>query len=388
MEMKQLLRLILIFLTAFPVYTEAGIFNFKEDLRAQVDFYSSQISTYNAIVAANNDLLIQLKNELKIINEEIFKIADIIKNIDPKKTDDKDKLILKQSELTLQRDKIERLKNSFSNKIVWLYKNGTDFPLMVLFTSVSINQLYSRLEYLNKIAKIRNREFKKIKIETDILSEKQKLSGMNMKEKQKYISEKKESQKSLLMSKFLFETKIDSLSAINEMLTRNIERMSQRSVELENDIRVLPEIKFDISQQIEYGTKPFSELKGQLISPVLSNSIYIDFGKTVHPVYKNITYNNGIDFSIRNGSPVLAVEDGVVEEIFFVPGYGNVVLIAHNEIFKTVYGIISEVSVTKGQEVKAGKQIAKTSVNLDGQLFHFEIHENNIPVDPKKWIKW
>lgn len=386
--MKLIIRLILFFAMIYPVYAGAGVFNLREDLRAQIDYYNSQISAFNVIVATNNDLLIQLRNELKILNEEIFKIADILKNIDPNKTDDKDKLILRQSELTLQKDKIERLKNSFSSKIIWLYKNGTDFPMMVLFTSVSINQLYSRLEYLNKIAQIRNREFKKIKIETDILSEKQKLSGMDKKEKQKYISDKRESQKSLLLSKFLFENRIDSLTVINEMLSRNIERMSQRNTELENDIMLLPEITFNISQQIEYGTKPFSELKGQLISPVLSNSIFIDFGKTVHPVYKNITYNNGVDFSIRKGSPVLAVEDGVVEEIFFVPGYGNVILIAHNEIYKTVYGIISEISVSKGQEVKAGKQIAKTSVNLDGQLFHFEIHENNIPVDPKKWIKW
>lgn len=366
----------------------AGIFKIKEDLKAQIDYYYLQISRFNSIVETNYALLIQSRNELKVINEEIFKIADILKNIDPKKTDDKDKLILKQSELTMQRDKIERLKNSFSNKIIWLYKNGTDFPLMVLFTSVSINQLYSRLEYLNKIAQIRSKEFKKIKIETDILSEKQKLSGMDIKEKQKYISEKKESQKTLLLSKFIYENKIDSLTAINEMLTRNISRMSQRNIELENDLRLLPDLKFNISQQIEYGTKQFNELQGQLISPVLSNSVYIDFGKSVHPVYKNITYNNGIDFSIKNGSPVLAVEDGIVEDIFFVPGYGNVILISHNDVYKTVYGIISELVVEKGQEVKAGKQIAKTSDNLDGQLFHFEILENNIPVDPKKWIKW
>lgn len=388
MEIRQFKYLILILIVSFSQLSVAGIYNLKDDLKGQIEYNNLQISKFNAIIEKNNELLTQLKNELKIINEEIFKIADILKNLDPKKTDDKDKLILRQSELTLQRDKLERLKNSFKNKVIWLYKNGTDFPLMVLFTSVSINQLYSRLEYLNKIAQMRSKEFKKIKIEADILAEKQKLSGMDQKEKQKYLTEKKESQKSLLISKFLNENKIDSLTLINEMLARNIERISQRNSELENDLEVLPEIKFNISQQIEYGTKPFNQVKGQLISPVLSNSIFIDFGKSVNPVYKNITYNNGIDISIKNGSPVLAVEDGIVEDIFFVPGYGKVILISHDDVYKTLYGIISGILVEKGQEVKAGKQIAKTSENLNGQLFHFEILENNIPVDPKIWIKW
>ncbi len=388
MEMKLFKNILIIIILISPQLAGAGVFSIKEDLMAQIEYYNLKISNFQSIIEKNNEILNQSKNELKIIDEEIFKIADILKNLDPKKTDDKDKLILRQSELTLQREKLERLKNSFRNKVIWLYKNGTDFPLMVLFTSSSINQLYSRLEYLNKIAQMRSKEFKKIKIETDILAEKQKLSGMDVKEKQKYLNEKRASQKSLLISKFEYENKIDSLTAINEMLARNIERMAQRNSELENDLKVLPDLKFNISQLIEYGDKPFNELKDQLISPVLSNSVFIDFGKSVNPVYGNITYNNGIDISIKSGSPVLAVEDGIIEDIFFVPGYGTVILITHNDVYKTLYGIVTGLNVEKGQEVKAGKQIAKTSENLNGQLFHFEILENNIPVDPKIWIKW
>ena len=52
-----------------------------------------------------------------------------------------------------------------------------------------------------------------------------------------------------------------------------------------------------------------------------------------------------------------------------------------------MYTVIKEISVKLDQNVKAGDIIAKSSENMNGQCFHFEIWDNKTPVDPKKWIK-
>ena len=84
------------------------------------------------------------------------------------------------------------------------------------------------------------------------------------------------------------------------------------------------------------------------------------------------------------GQPVRAAATGrVVYAGSGLIGYGQLVIIKHNETYLTAYGYNSELLVTQGQEVARGQTIAQMGTGPERQpRLHFEIRRNGVPVDP------
>lgn len=99
---------------------------------------------------------------------------------------------------------------------------------------------------------------------------------------------------------------------------------------------------------------------------------------------------DGIDISVPKGTPIKAAENGVV--IYAGNGlkeFGNTVLVRHENGLVTVYGNASELSVTRGQKVKRGDEIALSGMsgNAASPKLHFEIRKNSAPVDPSTYLE-
>lgn len=99
--------------------------------------------------------------------------------------------------------------------------------------------------------------------------------------------------------------------------------------------------------------------------------------------------HNGIDIANANGTPILAVQDGVVIDAGPAQGYGNWIRIRHEDGAVSLYGHMESVFVSVGQHVTAGQQIAgmgNTGFST-GTHLHFEIHpDGTTPVDPAAWL--
>lgn len=98
--------------------------------------------------------------------------------------------------------------------------------------------------------------------------------------------------------------------------------------------------------------------------------------------------NKGIDFGGKSGQPVVAAAAGkVVYAGSGLRGYGNLLIVQHNQTYLTAYGNNQTLLVKEGQQVKRGQQIA-TMGNTDAKRtqLHFELRENGQPVDPKKYL--
>ena len=68
-------------------------------------------------------------------------------------------------------------------------------------------------------------------------------------------------------------------------------------------------------------------------------------------------------------------------------GYGNLIIVKHNEIYLSAYAHNSKVYVKEGQKVKAGQKIALMGVNeSDMPMLHFEIRKNGKPTNPLKHL--
>ena len=94
--------------------------------------------------------------------------------------------------------------------------------------------------------------------------------------------------------------------------------------------------------------------------------------------------NNGIDIAAKEGEFVKAAAEGVVVYAGGnLRGYGKLVIIKHTNNFLSAYGNNAALLVSEGDEVKAGRSIARVGSGSDNQqMLHFEIRRDGKPVDP------
>jgi lipoprotein NlpD len=100
------------------------------------------------------------------------------------------------------------------------------------------------------------------------------------------------------------------------------------------------------------------------------------------------TIGSGVGIGGREGQAVRAAAAGrVVYAGGGLIGYGQLVIIKHDETFLSAYGYNSELLVTQGQEVARGATIALMGVGPGRQpRLHFEIRRNGVPVDPLLFV--
>ncbi len=100
------------------------------------------------------------------------------------------------------------------------------------------------------------------------------------------------------------------------------------------------------------------------------------------------TKNKGLDFAGKAGDPVLAAADGkVVYAGSGLRGYGNLVILKHNNTYLTAYAHNQTLLVKEDQTVQKGQRIAEMgSSDADRVKLHFEIRKQGKPVDPAKLL--
>ncbi|HRN74605.1 peptidoglycan DD-metalloendopeptidase family protein [Ottowia sp.] len=98
--------------------------------------------------------------------------------------------------------------------------------------------------------------------------------------------------------------------------------------------------------------------------------------------------NKGLGIGGKAGDPVLAAADGrVVYAGAGLRGYGNLIILKHNNTFLTAYAHNQSLLVKEDQNVKRGQKIAEMgSTDADRVKLHFEIRRSGKPVDPARYL--
>ncbi|MFL6593111.1 MAG: peptidoglycan DD-metalloendopeptidase family protein [Luteimonas sp.] len=98
--------------------------------------------------------------------------------------------------------------------------------------------------------------------------------------------------------------------------------------------------------------------------------------------------SQGIDIAGASGQPVRAAADGVVVYSGSgLVGYGELIIVKHNDAWLSAYGHNRARLVNEGQLVKAGQQIAEMGHSGAARdMLHFEIRFNGKPVDPLLYL--
>lgn len=98
--------------------------------------------------------------------------------------------------------------------------------------------------------------------------------------------------------------------------------------------------------------------------------------------------NKGLDISGKIGDPVFAAADGVVVYAGSgLLGYGNLVIISHNQDYLSAYAHNSRILVKEKQKVKFGELVAEIgNTGASVPMLHFEVRRDGRPVDPLRYL--
>jgi lipoprotein NlpD len=132
----------------------------------------------------------------------------------------------------------------------------------------------------------------------------------------------------------------------------------------------------------------------QLISPKKityakpKNWVWPTQGKIIRGFSKISGGNHGIEIAGKTGQPILAAAAGrVVYAGSGLRGYGNLIIIKHNDSYLSAYAYNKNMLVKEGTWVNAGQRISSMGQNNSGKvLLHFEIRRNGKPINPMQFL--
>ena len=170
-----------------------------------------------------------------------------------------------------------------------------------------------------------------------------------------------------------------------QLITGKVTKVNGEIVK--RDLKSQEVVKEAVTEVILIGTKdkPKTASTGHYIIPIRGNYIINGNG---HFGWRWGRLHKGLDFSCATGTPIYASDGGTVTFSGVKSGYGNCIVITHDNGDRTLYGHNSRLLVSTGQKVYQGQEIALAgnTGNSTGSHLHFEIYKGGSVVDPAGYI--
>lgn len=122
--------------------------------------------------------------------------------------------------------------------------------------------------------------------------------------------------------------------------------------------------------------------------PVATGYLSSVFGQRTDPFSGNKAFHKGVDFTAREGTPVLAVASGVVTWAGWDKDYGKLVEVRHSDGYRTRYAHNSAILVKPGDVIEKGQVISRVgrTGRASGTHLHLEVLAQGKLVDPLQYI--
>lgn len=365
----------------------------KARLEREIELLDRQISQ-------NSSQSSELLSSLTLLKKNIENRNALIKESDREIRRYSDSLYLKQRHINRLQVRIDTLTTHYARLVKSAYRNrDSRVWYMYILASDNLGQAYRRFGYFRNLSRKMKEEAGKIRaMQAELEVEKARLAQM------KRDAEKVKARRVRELEKLRKDEKASA--AVMEKLKKDRKKYEKQLKAKKSEVEALNrEIQRIISQAVRSSGKSgtssqkddpaavalsaeFSKNKGKLPWPV-NGSIVGKFGKQFHPVFKNLALpaNNGVDIAAAKGADIKSVFNGVVKQVFVMPGYNQCVLVQHGKNYFTFYCKLGTVSVKVGDKVVTG-QVLGTMETLSGQnQMHFELWKDNVPQNPASWIR-
>ncbi|WP_086005169.1 LysM peptidoglycan-binding domain-containing M23 family metallopeptidase [Leptospira alstonii] len=204
----------------------------------------------------------------------------------------------------------------------------------------------------------------------------------------KIISSKIVSHSGIIHKSYVVKPK-DSLSKIAREMKTSVQKiLSANGLKKNSTLQVGQSISIPV--QVRNASREKVEFRKLFVHPVLNAKITSRYGRRKDPFHTGSGgYHTGLDFAGSQGAPILASADGVVSFAGVNGGYGNTVIIDHENGYKTMYAHCSKITIEQGTRISAGTVIGAIgrTGSATGPHLHFEVFLNGNRMNPDVALK-
>lgn len=295
---------------------------------------------------------------------------------------------LEASQKALEEANIKREQQfvTFSGRMRFFYENSRLSYLDILLQSEDFSDMLRRLQYIDDI----------MSYDQNLLTELTATQN-EIKTRTEEIKVEKEQSEYLLG---VAQEKMDSLDAIVAEKRRLVESYAQDEAKynqlISSNEKASQEAQAMINKLLAESSSSKSTYVytgGQLNWPVpsraaSSSSLSSGYVSRNRPIGSGSEFHTGYDIPASYGSAVVAAEAGTVIYAGWMSGYGNTIMINHGNGLVTLYGHNSSLTVSKGDTVSRGQQVAKigSTGNSTGNHCHFEVRVNGSHTNPEPYL--
>ncbi len=286
-----------------------------------------------------------------------------------------------------ENDVLSHQKDKLAERLRQMYKRGPDNQWMFILGGDDLSEKLRRYKFLRMVAErdaqlVRTVSERKQGLELEQAALTEALADVaNLKTVQQSEAEKLEKSK---------RTRVAMLNRIRDDTSKHekaIKELEQSQEKLKNLIGELEQRALSKAEPTNLPPGGFPALKGKLAMPV-AGQIIGKYGKSKHPTFGTVTFNNGIDIQAPPGAPIRTVAAGRVEFVDWVAGYGNCIIINHGGGYYTLYAHAADIFVTPDQNISGNVVIGEVgnTDSLHGYACHFEIRKSKQALDPMEWL--
>ena len=380
------------FLFALLVLTGATYEEILLDKKKQADNIEKDIIESKSGITKITTRTAIINQQIDSVESAVNSINSFLKNYENESYMTPDQIAIETNMIIYLAEDVERIQQSFKNKVISLYKHGENYELELLLSSKTPNEYLRRNQYLQKFSQNRKKELRDLKAKKFILEEKRKMLTLSTSSQRFYV-ESKRNERSLLESRLKeLKTLKGNTESESSLLAGRVTRYEDQLNNIRNFINNFESNRENFNEskynRINYESTDLTQLKGNINLPIDLGLISTNFGNISDNKTLAISLNNGVDFSIARNSKVYAIADGTVSIVGDIPFYGRVIIISHSSGFRSVYASLNEVNVKAGDVIRLNQVIGKTGETLEGQTMHFELWQNSTPVNPREWLRF
>ena len=382
-------------LLAFAPGVKAQDTRAQEERKAKLE---REIAIIDRQLAENASQSSSMLSDLTLIRKKISNRKALVTEADRQVRKYADSIYLTNREITRLQVRIDTLTSHYSRLVMSAYKNrDARVWYMYMFASDNLGQAFRRFGYFRNLSSQMKSEAQRIRdMQDELAVKKERLDRMKKESeavkasRQKELDELRKDEnkadgvvKRLQKDRKKYQNQLTAKKKEVNALNREIARIIAAAMKTD-DQKKKDQVRAQLDMKLD---AEFANNQGKLPWPA-DGPVMSRFGKQYHPVYKNLELppNNGVDIALAKGTSVNAVFDGVVTQVFVMPGYNQCVLVQHGNYF-TLYCKMKGLVVKAGDKVKTGQALG-TIDTINGQTqLHFEVWKGKTPQNPEQWLR-
>lgn len=361
-------------LVLMPVFFAPALFSqdLSEKMK-QLQELNEQISKEQLLIEEKEALREQKEEDLQSTRKRKLQADQEEKKLKKSEQDTKKKLDLTIGELSETEASLKNLYDLCEhevNQLVLAHIRSQMYPNKQLDSRFLASVIQKTTDYI-ELAAVKKKDLEQDKLSTN--SEYENLIWKRINTKKKIGQ---------------YSNQISDLQTNIAQIEREKAKSQLKKKQLEQEAAQLNELISKLQSDILTEEFSYKFSTDKLIWPV-KGEIIRGFGEHHSSEYKVSLMNNGIDIKVTEGTPIVAVEDGIVAFAEWYTGAGKLVIIDHRNGYFSLYSHNNTLLVSKGDNVIKSQQIALSGKTGSVQVpsLHFELRRRGKPVNPLDYLE-